>query len=72
AIVFGGGIGENTPLVRERICENLAACGIALDRRLNREIVDCEGAITTPASPLQVWVIPTQEGLMMAQEAASA
>ncbi len=70
AVVFGGGIGENTPLVRERICENLSACGIVLDRQLNNETVDREGAITAPASPIPVWVIPTREGLMMAQEAS--
>ncbi|MGH9611166.1 MAG: acetate/propionate family kinase, partial [Bryobacteraceae bacterium] len=57
-------------LVRERICENLSACGIVLDRQRNNETVDREGAITAPASPIPVWVIPTREGLMMAQEAS--
>lgn len=72
AVVFGGGIGENTPEVRERICKNLSACGIVLDRQRNSETVDREGAISTPASPIPVWVIPTREALMMAQEAAGA
>jgi acetate kinase len=70
AVVFGGGIGENTPLVRERICERLGSCGIVLDRRRNQETIDREGPITTPASAVQAWVIPTQEGLMMARDAA--
>lgn len=70
AIVFGGGIGENTPLVRERICEHFAYCGIDLDRERNRELIDREGAITTPDSSIPIWMIPTQEGLMMAREAA--
>lgn len=70
AIVFGGGIGENTPLVRERICEKLGSCGVVLDRQRNNETIDREGPITTPASAIQAWVIPTQEGLMMARDAA--
>lgn len=70
AIVFGGGIGENTAIVRERICEQLGWCGVVLDRKQNNETIDREGAITTPESSVQVWVIPTQEGLMIAREAA--
>ncbi len=71
AIVFGGGIGENTPPVRERICESLAWCGAVLDRPRNNETIDCEGPITTLESRVQVWVIPTQEGLMLAREVAN-
>jgi acetate kinase len=70
AVVFGGGIGENTPLVRERICEKLGWCGVVLDRQRNNDTIDREGPITTPASAVQAWVIPTQEGLMMARDAA--
>jgi acetate kinase len=71
AIVFGGGIGENTPVVRERICEGMEWCGVKMDAQRNNEIIDCEGPITTPASSLPVWVIPTQEGLMMASDVAN-
>jgi acetate kinase len=70
AIIVGGGIGENTPFVRERIFKQFGWCGAVLDRQRNREVIDREGPITTPDSPLQVWVIPTQEGLMMAKEVA--
>lgn len=70
AIVAGGGIGENTPEIRERIFETFGWCGAVLDRQLNRDTVDREGPITTPESPVQVWVIPTQEGLMMAKDTA--
>jgi acetate kinase len=70
AIVVGGGIGENTSLVRERIFENFAWCGAVLDRQRNSEVIDCEAPITTPESRVQVWVIPTQEGLMMAKDVA--
>ncbi len=68
AIVFGGGIGENTPLVRERICEKLEWCGAVLDRQRNNETLDREAPISTPESTIQIWVIPTQEGLMMATD----
>jgi acetate kinase len=70
AVIFGGGIGENTPLARERICEGLSWCGLELDRARNEGTIDCEGTITTPRSEVQAWVIPTQEGLMLAREAA--
>jgi acetate kinase len=71
AIVAGGGISENTPVIRERIFEQLNWCGAILDRGRNGDTVDREGSITTPESPLQIWVIPTQEGLMMAHEVAA-
>lgn len=71
AIVVGGGIGENTAIVRERIFEHFGWCGVQLDRERNNEVVDREATITTPQSALQVWVIPTQEGLMMAKEVAN-
>jgi acetate kinase len=70
AIVLGGGIAENTPFIRERIFKDMGWCGAVLDREQNLTIVDCEAPITTADSPVQVWVIPAQEGLMMAKEAA--
>lgn len=70
AIVVGGGIGEDTPFIRERIFEKFDWCGAILDREQNRNVVDREARITTPESSIQVWVIPTQEGLMIAQEVA--
>jgi acetate kinase len=68
AIVVGGGIGENTPIVRELIFRNLAQFGALLDTSLNASLTDREGAITTADSALPIWVIPTQEGLMIARE----
>jgi acetate kinase len=70
AIVAGGGISENTPVIRERIFENFDWCGAVLDHQRNCDTVDHEGAITTPESSVQIWVIPTQEGLMMARDVA--
>lgn len=72
AIVVGGGIGENTSLVRERIFENFAWCGAVLDPKRNAEVIDREGPITTPDSRIQIWVIPTRENWMIARETADA
>lgn len=71
AVIFGGGIGENTPVVRERICADMTWCGIEIDPERNDETIDREGPITTSESPLPVWVIPTEEGLMMASDVAN-
>jgi acetate kinase len=71
AIVVGGGIGENTPLIRERIFEHFDWCGAALDRARNNAAIDLEASITTIESTLPIWVVPTQEGLMLAAEIAN-
>jgi acetate kinase len=71
AIVFGGGIGENTPYVRARVCEGLSALGIELDSQRNQEVIDREGLISTDDSRPAIWVIPTEEALMVAHETAS-
>jgi acetate kinase len=70
AIVFGGGIGENTPSVRSAICRGLSWMGLNLDAAVNATLIDTEGSITTRDSRLQAYVIPTQEGLMLARLAA--
>jgi acetate kinase len=72
AVVFGGGISENTPDVRHRICADLACLGLDLDPEKNRDVVDRESCITRSGSRLQAWVIPTEEGLMMARDAIRA
>jgi acetate kinase len=70
AIVFGGGIGENTPDVRRRICAGLESLGLSLDPEVNTRTIDREGRITSETSRLHAFVIPTEEGLMMAHDAA--
>jgi acetate kinase len=72
AIVFGGGIGEDTPLVRERICEGLGWCGAILDPHRNSEAIERESKISASNSSTAIWVVPTEEGLMMAREMAGA
>lgn len=71
AIVFGGGIGENTLLVRDRVCSQLNWCGLKLDSERNKQIIDCEGRITCDDSRLHAYVIPVEEGLQIAKQAVS-
>jgi acetate kinase len=63
-LVFAGGIGENAPLVRARICEGLSFLGIELDESRNAEPA---GVISTDASRVAVRVIRTDEELMIAK-----
>jgi acetate kinase len=63
-LVFAGGIGENAPLVRTRICEGLDFLGIELNQPRNAEAA---GVISTDASRVTVRVIRTDEDLMIAR-----
>jgi acetate kinase len=72
AIVFGGGIGENTPLVRERVCASLRWCGLDMDAEKNRTVIDVEGKLSTGSSALQAVVVLTEEGLQIAHECSRA
>lgn len=67
AVVFTGGIGENSVLVRERICGSMGWLGIELDHDAN---TDHARIISTPLSRVQVMVIPTNEELVIARAAA--
>ena len=68
AIIFGGGIGENTPFVRSLTLEGFTWCGLTLDPSRNHQMINREGRITTDDSRLHAYVIPTQEGLLIAQK----
>ncbi len=70
-LTFSGGIGEHDSVLRAQVCERLVWLGIALDPLLNQQATGSEVlAIHRPDSRVQVWVIPTDEGLVAAQEAA--
>jgi len=63
-LVFTAGIGENSPEIRRRICESSAWLGIELDAEANGR----DGSrISTRASKVSAWVIPTNEELMIAR-----
>ncbi|MGA9671787.1 MAG: acetate/propionate family kinase [Terracidiphilus sp.] len=68
AIIFGGGIAENTPLVRQRICEGLQWCGLEMDSVQNHSLIDIEGRLSTVNSSIQAYVIPVEEILQIAWE----
>ncbi len=70
AIVFTGGIGENSPEIRRRICEGLEWAGLSLDAEKNKDAVGREEVITREGSRLAVYVIPTDEELLIARDTA--
>ncbi len=63
-LVFAGGIGENAPLVRARICDGLGFLGVEIEQKRNAA---SEGVISTDTSRVRVRVIPTDEDLMIAR-----
>ena len=69
AIVFTGGIGENSAEVRAKICAGLEWMGVKLDDERNAAHCNgCEGLITSDSSALAVYVIPTDEELLIARD----
>ena len=69
AIAFTGGIGQRSPLVRARALEGLGFAGIALDAEANAATMD-EGRIDAAGSSAAVWVLSTNEELIVARQAA--
>ena len=69
-LVFTAGVGENGVLMRRLICEGLEFLGIKLDLEKNKLRGD-ERIISAPDSKVTVWVIPTNEELMIAQDTAA-
>jgi len=65
-IVFTAGIGENSPYVRSRICQGLESLGIIVDEDLNQKAIGEELCISSKKSKVQVWVVPTDEELVIA------
>jgi acetate kinase len=68
AIVFAGGIGENSPAVRARICAEMDWLGISLDAARNASLTGSEGRIDGEGSRVELWVIPTDEELLIARD----
>ena len=69
-LTFTAGVGENGPLTRAAICNYLSFMGVKLDPEANKARGK-ECLISTPDSTVQVWVIPTNEELMIAQDTAA-
>ena len=69
AIVFAGGIGENDSLMRQKICDRLAVFGVKVPESLNKGVRGIEKKLSSEDSSIQVWLIPTNEELVMARDA---
>ncbi len=67
ALVFTAGIGENSPVIRRRVCEACAWLGVELDEAANTAQRPCISARTSAVS---VWMVPTNEELMIARHTA--
>ena len=66
-ITFAGGVGENGIDVRKQICDSLSFLGVKVDAEKN----NCRGKeveISTPDSKVKVFVVPTNEELMIARD----
>jgi acetate kinase len=70
AVIFGGGIGENTPEVRQRICAGMDWCGLTLDTARNAATVGSEARISTDNAGIQAYVIPVNEAVIIARDTA--
>jgi acetate kinase len=77
AIVFTGGIGENGVAIRQRVCSGLQQLGIAIDREANQAVRDRgnefgEASFHAADSKTQLWVIPTNEEVIVARQTVHA
>jgi len=67
-LVFTAGIGENSPPVRAKVCDELDFLGIKLSNLVNNQTIGVEKMISKDESPVKVWVIPTNEELVIAEQ----
>lgn len=67
AIIFTGGIGENAPDIRENVCSDMDIFGIEVDAEANK-VRGKLTKISTENSKVQVWVVPTNEELLIARD----
>jgi acetate kinase len=70
AIVFSGGIGENSAKIRSQICDELSWLSVGVDGTKNAELRNGrEGVFSTDDSKVKLWAIPTNEELLIARDA---
>ena len=70
AVVFGGGIGENAPQIRERVLDGMGWCGLTLDPECNADAVGVEARITTESSKIHAYVLLVDEETRIAEDTA--
>jgi acetate kinase len=71
AIVFGGGIGEDEPMVRARVCRSLGWAGVELDEELNKRSIFRPERLSPENAGLAVWTLPAAEAAQLAFESAA-
>lgn len=72
AVVFGGGIGENAPVIRSRVCAGLSWLGLDLDDQANARCVGTERRISKTSSSIGVYVVPVHEEEAIARSALAS
>ena len=72
AVIFGGGIGEDSPWLRRQVCAGLGGWGLELDSEINERSTAGEAKLSTAASRLEAWSMPVEEGLQIAHECMRA
>jgi acetate kinase len=73
-IVFGGGVGEHSPEVRERVLAGMEWCGVTIDHDRNdaaRGTEEIDARISISRGSVDVWVVAVDEGAVLAREAAA-
>lgn len=69
AVVFTGGVGENSPDIRRRVCSGLECLGLHLDQKANEGVIGGKsGLISTEDSAFKAYVFPTNEELLIARD----
>ena len=68
AVVFTGGIGENAIGIRYGACNGLEFLGIKMDEERNTALNHKEGRISADDSKVEVWIVPTNEELLIAMD----
>jgi acetate kinase len=68
ALIFTGGVGENMPILRELVCENMDYLGLVLDKKENNQFVGGILELHSKESKVKVLKVPTNEELMIAME----
>jgi len=68
AVVFTGGMGENSPDIRARICSGMEWAGLRMDATKNQQAIGREEKISTEDSSLLAYAIPTDEELLIARD----
>jgi acetate kinase len=71
SILFGGGVGESSSFMRDKILENSRWYGVELDKKVNADTAGTEAKISSPESRVDIWVIPVDEAPVIAEEAVA-